>query len=292
VTQTSNSTDHFDVHTGSNNKNFFDGIHFHGERLTSIMLIKDEAIADQEKVSLSHEFYRGISARYEHILAAVDQPRLSKLKVISQKFREYRVVIVHGASGQGKTTLACRYLHDCVPEHRRFQIQVIEGRKHAVNMANALIAQATENDSPITVYVDVSPNDVGWEELVKQLSQHRTIQTLVTIREEDFRRASISGTELQFAVMELTFDRSEAEEVYHFLVGKERPVHILDFDDAWNRFGGEGPLMEFVYLVTQGDSLREKLSQQIRYIEDEIRAGKRSQAELQLFETGFCSCCF
>jgi hypothetical protein len=282
VTQTSNSTDHFDVHTGSNNTNFFDGIHFHGERLTSITLIKDEEIADQEKVSLSHEFYRGISARYEHILAAVDQPRLSKLKVISQKFREYRVVIVHGASGQGKTTLACRYLHDCVPEHHRFQIQVVEGRQHAVNMANALIAQATDNDSPITVYVDVSPNDVGWEELVKLLSQHRTIQTLVTIREEDFRRVSISGAELQFAVMELTFDRSEAEEVYNFLVGKERPAHILDFDDAWNRFGGEGPLMEFVYLVTQGDSLREKLSQQIRHIEDEIRAGKRSPAELQL----------
>jgi ABC-type bacteriocin/lantibiotic exporter with double-glycine peptidase domain len=105
VTQTRKTSDQFNVHTGPNNTNFFNGIHFHGERLTSITLIKDEEIADQEKVSLSHEFYRGISARYEHILAAVDQPRLIKLKVIAQKFREYRVVIVHGASGQGKTTL-------------------------------------------------------------------------------------------------------------------------------------------------------------------------------------------
>ncbi len=292
VTKTNPASDRFSVNTGPNNINFFDGIHFHGEHLTSIKFIKDEEITDQEKDVLSHEFYRGISARYEHILAAVDQPRLGKVNAISQKFSEHRVVIIHGASGQGKTTLAYRYLHDCVPHYRRFQVQVVEGRQHAINLANALITQAHEDDSPIIVYLDISPNDVGWEELIKQLSQHRNIQILVTIREEDFRRVSISGTEIQFAVMELTFNRFEAEEIYHFLLATERPSHILDFDDAWNRFGGEGPLMEFVYLVTQGDSLREKLSQQIQHIEDEIRAGKRSQAELQLLRLVSISAAF
>jgi len=282
VTQTSNERDRFNVKTGPDNINFFDGIHFHGEHLTSIMPIEDGEVAAQERETLSHEFYRGISARYEHILAAVDQPRPAKLDEIAQKFREHRVVIVHGASGQGKTTLAYRYLHDCVPHHRRFQVQVVEGRQHAAKLSNALIAQANQSDSPIAVYVDVAPNDVGWEELVKQLSHHRTIQTLVTIREEDFRRVSISGTELQFAAVELTFDRSEAEEIYHFLTETERSPHVLDFDDAWKRFGGEGPLMEFVYFMTQGNSLREKLRQQIQNIEDEIRAGSRSEAELQL----------
>jgi hypothetical protein len=282
VTQASHSSDRFNVQTGADNTNFFGGIHFHGERLTSIMPIEDKEVAAQERETLSHEFYRGISARYEHILAAVDQPRPDKLNEIAQKFRERRVVIVHGASGQGKTTLAYRYLHDCVPHHRRFQVQVVEGRQHATNLANALIAQANESDSVISVYVDVAPNDVGWEELVKQLSHHLTIQTLVTIREEDFRRASISGTELQFAPVELAFNRSEAEEIYHFLTETERPPHILDFEDAWKRFGDEGPLLEFVYLVTQGDSLKEKLRQQIQRIENEIRAGIRSEAELQL----------
>ncbi len=268
--ETNDSGDRFNVQTSPDNTNFFGGIHFHGERLTSITPIEDEEIAAQERENLSYEFYRGISARYEHILAAVDQPRPTKLNEIAERFREHRVVIVHGASGQGKTTLAYRYLHDYVPHYQRFQVQVVEGRQHAVNLANALIAQAKESDRAIAVYVDVAPSDVGWEELVKQLSHHRTIQTLVTIREEDFRRVSISGTELQFAPVELTFDRSEAAEIYHFLTETQRPPHILDFEDAWTRFGGEGPLMEFVYFVTQGDSLREKLRQQVQHIEDEI----------------------
>ncbi len=161
-------------------------------------------------------------------------------------------------------------------------MQVVEGRQHALSIANALVEQAKAIEIPIAVYLDVAPNDVGWDELVKQLSFHRNIQTLVTIREEDFRRTSILGTELQFLPVELKFKRAEAEEIYQFLVETETPTQFLDFDDAWNRFGGEGPLMEFVYLVTQGDSLREKLRQQVRQIEDEVRSGRRSNAELKL----------
>jgi hypothetical protein len=38
--------------------------------------------------------------------------------------------------------------------------------------------------------------------------------------------------------------------------------------------------MEFVYLVTQGDSLRERLQQQVKRIQDEVRAGRCSDIEL------------
>lgn len=252
------------------------------EGFTSFTPIEDEDIEAQERETLSNEFYRGISARYKHILADVDKPRPNKLNEINQKFKENQIVIVHGASGQGKTTLAYRYLHDFFPDHQRFQVQVVEGRQHALSIANALTGQARATEMPIAVYIDVAPNDVGWDELVKQLSSHRNIQTLVTIREEDFRRTSISGTELQFSEVELRFERPEAEEIYQFLLDTEKPTQFLDFDDAWNRFGCEGPLMEFVYLVTQGNSLREKLQQQVRQIEDEVRARKRSEAELKL----------
>ncbi|NEP01768.1 MAG: hypothetical protein F6K58_24555 [Symploca sp. SIO2E9] len=255
---------------------------FYVEEFTSITPIKDEDVEAQERETLLNEFYLGISARYKHILAEVDKPRPSKLNEINQKFNENQIVIVHGASGQGKTTLAYRYLHDCFQSHQRFQVQVVEGRQQALSIAKALSRQANVLEIPIAVYLDVAPNDVGWDELVKQLSSHRNIKTLVTIREEDFRRTSISGTDLKFSEVELKFDHLEAEEIYQFLVETEIPTQFLDFDDAWTRFGGKGPLMEFVYLVTQGNSLREKLRQQVRQIEDEVRAGKRSEAELKL----------
>ena len=255
---------------------------YHSEWFRSIIPIENKDVDTQTREKLSNDFYRGISARYDHILAAVDKPRISKLNEIAQKFKEKQVVIVHGASGQGKTTIAYRYLHDFFPDQWRFQIRLIENRQQAVNIATALSGQAKAIGIPIAVYLDVSPNDIGWDELVKQLSSHKNIQILVTVREEDFRRASISGTEIQFAEVELKFDRLEAEEIYKFLVEVETPDRFLDFEDAWNRFGGGGPLMEFVYLVTQGDSLRERLQQQIRRIQDDVRSGQCSDKELEL----------
>ncbi|HAZ42981.1 MAG TPA: hypothetical protein DDW76_02060 [Cyanobacteria bacterium UBA11369] len=254
----------------------------HKEWFTAIVPLEEQDIDAKVKDELSDEFYRGISARYEHILGQVDVLRHKKLQEIANKFEENRVVIIHGASGQGKTTLAFRYLHEFFPDQWRFKVQLIDSREHALSIATAIAGQADAIGIPIAVYLDVSPNDIGWTELVKQLSTHRNIRILVTVREEDFRRASISGAELQFSGVELTFNRTEAQEIYQSLTSKKLPAEFLTFEDAWNKFGGEGPLMEFVYLVTQGNSLRERLSQQVRRLEEEVRTGKLSDAEIEL----------
>jgi hypothetical protein len=253
---------------------------YHSEWFRSIVPIRESEITAQSEKELSNEFYNGISARYEHILANVDKPRISKLSEIRKGFEESQVVIVHGASGQGKTTIGYRYMHTFFPDQWRFQVRLIENRQQAVNIATALSGHAKAIDIPIVIYLDVAPNDIGWEELIKQLSSHKNIQILITVREEDFRRARISGAEIQFTEVDLQFDRAEAKEIYQSLSTAQTPDRFLDFEDAWNRFGNSGPLMEFVYLITQGDSLRERLHQQVRRIQDEVRSGKYSQEEL------------
>ena len=254
----------------------------HKEWFTTIVPLEEQEIDPKVKDELSDEFYRGISARYEHILGEVDVLRHKKLKELTKKFEENRVVIIHGASGQGKTTLAFRYLHEFFPDQWRFKVQLIDSREHALSIATAIAGQANAIGIPIAVYLDVSPNDIGWTELVKELSTHKNIRVLVTVREEDFRRASISGAEIQFSGVELTFNRIEAQEIYQSLASKKLPAEFLTFEDAWNKFGGEGPLLEFVYLVTQGNSLRERLLLQVRQLEEEVRTGKLSDAEIEL----------
>jgi hypothetical protein len=255
---------------------------YHAVWFRSVVPIEDREIETQDREMLSNEFYRGVSARYEHILADIDRPRPTKLNEIDQKFNEKQIVIIHGSSGQGKTTLAYRYLHDFFPSLWRFQVRLVDGCQHALNIATALSGHARNIGVRMAVYLDVSPNDKDWVELVKDLSLQRNIQVLVTVREEDFKRASISNTEIKFNEVELKFDRAEAEEIYGFLQETEIPTHFLDFDDAWKRFGDRGPLMEFVYLVTKGESLRERLQQQVRRIQQEVNGGKRSAKELDL----------
>lgn len=253
----------------------------HQEWFTSIAPIINSSVETQ-KDKLSSEFYRGVSARYEHIIADVDKRRNEKLSELYRKFKQNNIVIIHGASGQGKTTLAYRYLHDFFPDYWRFQIQLVENRQHAVSIATALSGHAKAIGIPIVVYLDISPNDIGWVELLKKLALIPNISVLVTVREEDFRRASISGAEIQFAEIDLAFERAEAQEIYDFLTTTVTPSEFLNFDDAWDKFGGSGPLLEFVYLITQGALLRERLSQQVERLEDEVRKGKYSASELEL----------
>jgi hypothetical protein len=255
----------------------------HEEWFKTIVPIKDDDIEAEETDRLSEEFYRGISARYDHILAGIDVSRPEKIQEIKTKFEENRVVIIHGASGQGKTTLAYRYLHDHFPNMWRFKVELIENRKHALSISRAFIGHVDAIGIPIAIYLDVSAKDGDWPELIKQLSIHKNIRILVTIREEDYNRASISDHETQFKDIDLTFDRSEAQAIYQSLAERRTPTEFLSFDEAWDKFGGEGPLMEFVHLVTQGESLRKRLKQQVSRIEDEAREkGMKNNGEIEL----------
>ncbi|WP_205952726.1 hypothetical protein, partial [Rahnella sp. CFA14(1/10)] len=79
-----------------------------------------------EKHSLEKEYYRGVSTRFSHIQAQLDILRQDQLTEIDNQFKISQTVIIHGASGQGKTSLAYRYLYEYVPEAWRLQVKFIE----------------------------------------------------------------------------------------------------------------------------------------------------------------------
>jgi hypothetical protein len=255
---------------------------YYEEWFRSIKPIDNQKTNPDELNKLYSEFYQGISARYDHILADIDIPRPEKIQDIKTKFKESRVVIIHGASGQGKTTLAYRYLHDHFPSMWRFKVELIENRRHALDIAAAIIGHADAIDIPIAIYLDVSAKDPDWPDLIKQLAFHQNIRILVTIREEDYKRASIPDFEIQFKDVDLNFDKSEAQEIYHSLEKTKMPPQFLSFEEAWDKFGGEGPLMEFIHLVTQGESLRKRLKEQITRLENEARNKTMEPGEIDL----------
>lgn len=254
----------------------------HQEWFTSIVPIKDYAVNVDEREKLSNEFYQGIGTQYKHILANLDIIREDKLQLIERAFQEKRIVILHGASGQGKSTIAYRYLKEFVPEKWRFEIRLMEDRQHALRIARALSGHAIAINAPMVIYVDVSPRDKGWPDLLKELSAHNNFNVLVTIREEDLKKEYISKSDFDFESMELAFDEKEAARIYEKLATTKQSGQFLSFKEAWNRFGSNGPLMEFVYLITQNESLRERLRCQIDSIRDRVREGKIGKNELDL----------
>jgi len=256
-------------------------IAFYADWHTSIVPLTQTVAGDPGR--LQREFLQGGRVSYAHIVAGVDVIRPRLLQAIQDGFGDdgdRRVVIVHSASGQGKTTLAYRYLHEMVPDALRLEALSAEGADHARRMALAISSQAGAIGVPTVVYVDVRPGDVHWVELVRELATQELIRVLVTIREEDWQRANVSPSDFLWSDVPLDFEELEARQIYDALSSQGRAGPSIDFADAWTRFGHRKTLFEFVYFLTQEQTLADRVANQVTALEDRVRSGECQPAEL------------
>lgn len=237
---------------------------------TTISPAEDIKLSKSELEYFTLEYRKGVQAKWEHIIAGADYVREAKLDEIRRGFHESSIVVIRGASGQGKSTLGLRYLKDCLPQGLRFQVNLVEGREQAIRISNALASHVQNLNLDAVVFIDVAPSDSGWKELTRRLSDSG-LKVLVSVRQEDFIRASV-GTE-DFTFSEVVLDRitrEEAENIFNSIHSHSKS-DSLDFEDTWNKFDSAsgGPLLEFTHLVSEGESLNSRISNQIRRLRNE-----------------------
>ncbi len=254
----------------------------------SIIPLVDEQPGDPER--LFAEFYRGVAARFQHIQADVDVPREHWLGDIKRAYEETRCVVLRGASGQGKSALAYRYLKQYVPSAWRYEVRLIDGPQHAIGLARALFGHINAIGAPAFVYVDVPPGGNAWVELIRELASLENVHFLVSIREEDWRRTHADTLLVELRELELRLTREEAAQIYSRLSEQGNPGHLLGFDDAWVRFGQRGPLLEFSHFIVHNELLERRLRGQIDRIRDEVRRGERPFENLALLRQASRSC--
>ena len=255
---------------------------FHREWHTTVRPIKDIHVPNEQRHALAVEFVSGVSVRAEHIAIGLDVKRDQLLSRIHAAFDESQLVIVHGASGQGKTALAYRYCYDYYPEAWRYRVDLIEGEAHARSIALALAGHAEASAAKVLVSIDVQPGDSSWIELAKFLAPCTNVRVLVTLREEDWRRGFARLPDLDHRDIELSLNKKEAERIYTRLRAAHDIPHVIDFSDAWTRFGGQGPLLEFVHFLRSNDTLAGRLRSQVTNLQDAARSGRIQDQELDL----------
>lgn len=248
----------------------------------SVIPIETAEITEEKATALRDRFYDGASATYEHILTGLDVIREVPIQQISAGFETKRVVVIRGASGQGKSTLAFRYLHDHCRGLLCYQIHATEKEHEVQDIAVAVSGHMRALGLPAILYIEVRPLDSAWSSLVHRLSEIDNAFILVTIREEDWKRDPLRGYRVDHETVELEFTEEEARLMY---AGFEETGPIatnIGFEDAWIKFGRGRALLEFVYFIMQGRSLRDRLEEQVHRLEQEVRVGKMTPEELDL----------
>jgi GTPase SAR1 family protein len=228
-------------------------------------------------------FYYGVSAKFEHILYNLDIIRETKLNLIKNAFVDNNVVFIHGASGQGKSTLAYRYLKDYADENTVYELKISENLKEIYDIIASLEGLSKGLKFPITLYVDIKPQNTNWNEILKELYGKINLKFLITIREEDWNKSVNLDQYYSFKEVELIFDKSEAKIIYEHLSHYKTDLKFTDFEESWVKFGEKGLLLEYVYLINQGNTLKSRLKEQIQNIRTKVLERKTDELEILRF---------
>jgi len=245
------------------------------EWMISLRPLEQIELTDEESRRLRNEYRRGTQATWNHIVADADCPRPRPLSELHEKISKHNAVIIRGASGQGKSSLAFRYLHDYCAQGLRFHVSFVEGREHGLRIANALRGHVEQLHLRAVVLLDLGPSDYGWADLVHGMVD-AGLKVLVTVREEDFRRSETFTSSIDYAELSLdSITREEAESIYNTLASRRHYGNTIDFEDAWLRFSSadSSPLLEFTHLVSEGETLQRKIDSQITRLQREAVLG-------------------
>ena len=257
-------------------------IDFHKNFGSTIKPLEIKEFSKENHEKYQEGFYIGVSAKYEHILADVDIKRVKWLQELKESFNKNSVVFIHGASGQGKSSLAYRYLKESQSQFASYELKLTNNYKEVLETINSLEALCKGLDFPVILYIDVVSQYLYWQEVIKELYDKSNLHFLITIRQEDWNRLSIEH-QFSFTDIELNFDKSEAQQLYIKFSKYKPDLKFISFEESWEQVGENSPLLEYVYFITQGFTLKSRLKEQLRLIQEKVESKGTKEIEILRF---------
>ncbi len=227
-----------------------------------------------------HDFYDGKRVRSGHIAAQIDIPRLKWLEKIDQAIKGTNICIIRASSGQGKSTLLYRYAYDYWNER---YIYILRSSKSP--RENELIKEFLKSlrnfDFPILLLIDNADLQIAlWPEIAGYCSEIG-IKVLVSIRHEDWFRLSDPNV-TNYEIIQPYLDTDEAKDIF-ISFQKRGKIHQDTSSYLWAYEKIDEPklLLEYVYLLTHGEMLWDRLKKQVENI-SELREDKSKIEILRL----------
>lgn len=212
---------------------------------------------NEDDVRAKEEYMSGSSATPKHIALNLDIKRREWQKKIDEAFSHSNIVIMKGASGQGKSTLCYRWL---MGRNGLSNVYLISDLTSVSAPQIAACLRGLAKEQMIYAYVEADVN-MAWVSFLKEISRisNKYLRILVSVRNDDASRSGYDANLIESAEISLYLTKHEAQDFYNNVRAKRHN----SFEDAWRKFGGNGPLLEFLYFLNHETTLRDKLNKQL-----------------------------
>jgi hypothetical protein len=231
--------------------------------------VRDRLIQQLDMVAeeMVEDYYEGKQARLGHILAALDAPRPGWQRAIEEAFKRVHVSIIRASSGQGKSTLLYRYAADHFACDTIYRLQSCSREEHVGFLVDYLQNRLLLG-LPLLVLVDnLGYQTRLWYQVAAALAG-KAVYFLLTSREEDWFRYSFGASSFAREYIEPYLSLQEARTIFNNFSqrGKVAP-NVPSAGWAYEQVAEKRLLIEFVYLITHGQMLAERIEEQVATIE-------------------------
>lgn len=227
---------------------------------------------DYSKPSLDEgrSFYEGKKATPVDIASGLPIKRPSLEKDVINSICENTVTVIKASSGQGKTTLALQTAYILQDEYVPYQLLWCDEIKEIGNIVQYFKARIQLGEK-ILILIDNLDNHLSkWNYLVQLLQSelHCHYKLLITSREIDWYNYSGDLSNIQsLKVIKPALEEKEAIEIFNlFREAKQLHPSMTSWQRAWNKIAERRLLIEYVYLLTHGEMLSERIASQISEI--------------------------
>lgn len=229
-----------------------------------------------EKISFSasnlddDSFFEGKKATPSDIVNGMPVRRNELENKIKRSIQENLVTVIKSSSGQGKTTLALQVAYLLKKEYTSYQLSWcnrIDELKHIVNYFKTRIQLGEK----LLILIDNLDNRTrSWNNFVQYLQNELVgnYKILITTREMDWYNYSGDLSNIHsIEIIKPSLEEKEAKEIYEkFLAVKKIHSNVKNWREAWNKIADRKLLIEYVYLITHGEMLSERINSQIKEI--------------------------
>ena len=221
--------------------------------------------------SADDAYYEGKKANPSDIIAGLPIHRPTVEAEIKKSIFENRITVIKSSSGQGKTTLAWQVAYDLKQQYRTYHLTWCMEIKELDYVVEYIRSRIKVGEVPIILIDNLDIQLREWNYLAQLLQQKIGVnyKILITSRENDWYTYSGDQSNLRnLRVVNIVLDIQQAQEIYDLLKQKEK-VHpnIKNWNSAWEQIDGRGLLIEYIYLLTHGEMLADRIAYQMRQIE-------------------------
>ncbi|QMW03481.1 dsDNA nuclease domain-containing protein [Spirosoma foliorum] len=219
-------------------------------------------------------YFDGKAALPAHIALGLPVTRQKTEQAILDHLLKYDCAIIRASSGQGKSTLGwmvSKTLSDN-QTHKIYQLHHCPTTESVGSIVDFLqSAIKASGKIPLVIIDGLSVATAAWTELAGRMIEE-PIKFIITTRQEDWFRFGREAYKVNLGQpIDLKFTDIEAKYIYTELKRRKKIYSdTIHWQRSWEKVKDSGLLIEYVYLLTRGEMLQDRLRDQTQKLGEEV----------------------